>query len=521
MPTKPTTVDFETFGIESRPDYPPVPVGVSIKKWGKPSRYYAWGHLSQNNCTITEAKAALAEAWANPDGVLFQNGKFDVDVAEVHMGLPQPAWDKIHDTMFLLFLDDPHSRRLGLKPAAEKYLGLPPDESDAVADWLVKNQPITNVRIGKGKNSKEPAGKYIAYAPGNLVGTYANGDSDRTEGIFKKLWPQVITQKKMKEPYQREQRLMPILLESERNGVRVDLDRLRSDVKLYSDWMVRIDDWIRRELTSIDLNIDSSPQLAEALIAAGKADPALMGITPGGSVATNKAALKAGVTDRVLASVLQYRAQMKTCLGTFMTPWLEMAERSGGLIFTNWNQVKGDVGTRTGRLSSTPNFQNIPKEFAELFSPYVKVGRTAAEKRRQAVISLAAFESGLPACPWGDLPPLPLCRGYIVPHEEGDLLLGRDYSQQEPRMLAHFEDGSLKKAYVENPWIDYHDNAKEHLERVMGKVYSRKPVKNINLGIIYGQGIGSLAEKNNSTVEETKEIRDAIYALYPGSQGHV
>ena len=28
---KPVTVDFETFGIEGRPKYPPIPVGVSIK----------------------------------------------------------------------------------------------------------------------------------------------------------------------------------------------------------------------------------------------------------------------------------------------------------------------------------------------------------------------------------------------------------------------------------------------------------------------------------------------------------
>jgi DNA polymerase-1 len=94
--------------------------------------------------------------------------------------------------------------------------------------------------------------------------------------------------------------------------------------------------------------------------------------------------------------------------------------------------------------------------------------------------------------------------------------LGRDYSQQEPRILAHFEGGELQEQYENDPWIDYHDNAKEHLERVMGRRYDRKPVKNINLGIIYGQGVGSLAEKNGSTVEETREIRDAIYNLYPG-----
>src|SRR4249920_1864802 len=105
---RPVTVDFETLPIEDRPCYPPAPVGVTIKPWGKKARYYAWGQLDGNNCSWGEAQSALKNAYANPDGVLFQNGKFDVDVAEVHMGLEVPRWDLVHDTLFLLFLDDPH-----------------------------------------------------------------------------------------------------------------------------------------------------------------------------------------------------------------------------------------------------------------------------------------------------------------------------------------------------------------------------------------------------------------------------
>src|SRR3546814_829109 len=146
---KPNTVDFETHGIDARPHYPPVPVGVSIKPWGKKSRYYAWGHLQGNNCSWEEARAALLDAYDNPDGVLFQNGKFDVDVADVHLDVPIPAWDKIHDTQFLLFLDDPHQIELGLKPSAERLLGIPPEEQDAVGDWLVANQPNPGVKISQ------------------------------------------------------------------------------------------------------------------------------------------------------------------------------------------------------------------------------------------------------------------------------------------------------------------------------------------------------------------------------------
>src|ERR1700731_3604777 len=102
---RPTTVDFETFGIQGRPDYPPAPVSVSVKKWGKPAKFFAWGHVGyEKPAEKAKAVAALREAYANPDGILFHNMKFDIDVAEVHLGLKPPAWGRCHDTMFLLFL---------------------------------------------------------------------------------------------------------------------------------------------------------------------------------------------------------------------------------------------------------------------------------------------------------------------------------------------------------------------------------------------------------------------------------
>jgi DNA polymerase-1 len=187
-----------------------------------------------------------------------------------------------------------------------------------------------------------------------------------------------------------------------------------------------------------------------------------------------------------------------------MQPWLATANASGGLIFTTWNQIKspsGDanVGTRTGRLSSTPNFQNIPKTFGAIFA-HDEQDSAKAKK--------------LPKCPWKDLPTLPRVRSYITPFK-GEVFIDRDYSQQEPRILAHFDGGSLMDKYIENPWIDFHDYAKAELEK-MGKFYDRKPVKNTNLGLIYGMGVGKLAAKNDMTVEESGELKKAILQLYPG-----
>lgn len=497
---RPVVVDFETLGIRSRPLYPPPPVGVSIKHPGKKARYYAFGHIDGNNCSWGEARDALQKAWGHKDGVCFQNGKFDVDVAEVHMGLPIPSWDKIHDTMFLLFLDDPHQQELGLKPSAERLLGIPPDERDAIADWLIARQPVPGVRISRSKQSDHYFGRYVALASGELVGKYANGDTERTESIFELLWPKTVA-REMLIPYDRERRLMPILLAMERRGLPVDHARLRADVDSYREWQTKIDAWLVKTLKApADINLDSGAQLIEAMVAAKKADPHLIPLTPTGKFQTNKEALLLGVTDKVLLAVLKYRTQLNTCLNTFMVPWLEVADESGGLIYTTWNQIKapsGDhnVGTRTGRLSSTPNFQNIPKEFSPIFHHEDKA-------------------KGLPICPFKGLPPLPLVRSYITPFK-GHVFVDRDYSQQEPRILAHFDGGALMDTYLENPWVDFHDFAKAELEKV-GKFYDRKPVKNTNLGLIYGMGAAKLAVKNNMSVEESAELKAAILTLYPG-----
>lgn len=498
---RPVCIDTETFGICARPKYPPIPCGVSIKYPGKKAKYYAFGHLTGNNCCWSEAKDAIAKAYSHKDGVLFQNAKFDVDVIEVHFGLSIPTWDKIQDTMFLLFLDDPHQINLDLKSSATRLLGTPADEQDEVLEWLLLNQPVPLVKISKSKQSEFYAMKYLPYAPGNLVGKYANGDVERTEALFTMLWKKTVD-RGMLAAYDRERRLMPILLEMERQGVATDHARLRSDVALYESWLTRINAWVIKTLKAdADINLDSGEQLVAAMLAADKADPDLMPRTPTGKYQTNKDALLLGVTDKVLLGMLKYRTQLKTCLNTFMKPWLLVADQAGGLIFTTWNQIrspKGDdnVGARTGRLSSTPNFQNIPKEFTPIFwheNPKIK---------------------SLPKCPFKDLPPLPYVRSYITPFK-GEVFVDRDYSQQEPRILAHFDGGSLMDKYNDNPWIDFHDYAKDELAK-MGRFYERKPVKNTNLGLIYGMGAGKLALKNDMTVLEAGELKKAILMLYPG-----
>jgi DNA polymerase I-like protein with 3'-5' exonuclease and polymerase domains len=220
-----------------------------------------------------------------------------------------------------------------------------------------------------------------------------------------------------------------------------------------------------------------------------------MGVTESGKIATNKQALAAGVTDKQLAAVLQYRAQLHTSVDTSLTTWLGMAEASGGFIYSNWNQVKGEGrGARTGRLSSSPNFQNIPKSWKPLFSH---------EKK------------GLPQAPFRNLPPLPLCRSYIIPYRDDHVLIGRDFSQHELRILAHFGDGELLARYRADQWIDMHDTVKDDLLRLAGREITRDTAKTLNFSLLYGMGIGEMARRLILTVDDAKMLKKAVLDLYP------
>lgn len=497
-------IDYETLPIMARPHHPPAPVGVAIHVPGLKPRYYAWGHPDGNEPgSFEQARVALTTAYAGQRPLLFHNAKFDVDVGEVHLGLPRLPWDRYHDTMPLLFLRDPRAATYALKPSAEAILGLKPDEQDEVVNWLLANQPVKGRKLSTSKNSDNYAGAFIAFAPPRLVGKYAIGDLTRTRDLAVRLEKE-ITNRGMTEAYDRERRLFLHTLEMERQGVRVDLKRLGQDVDRYNAKLAELNTWLRRHLKAgEDLNLDSGPQLAGALIQAGFALKADFGVTPTGKMQTNKEALANAVRDPQILAALKFRTQLSTCLHTFMEPWYTQASSSGGFIFTTWHSTRtdrgsGGVGTRTGRLSSTPNWQNVPNEFAPIFRV---VGNVDTKT--------------LPTAPIKDLA-LPLVRSYVLPYAEGEVLLDRDYSQQELRVLAHFEGGVLMEAYLKDPWLDVHDLARNLINGMLGTNFERKPIKNTGFGLIYGMGVGHLAELNNMSVEQAREVKEAYLQIFPG-----
>lgn len=503
------TLDFETFPIAPRPEYPPRPVGVALKWPGQTSSYLAWGHPTGNNTDLDHGREELRRVWDSGLPILCHHAKFDIAVATERLGLPMPPWERIHDTMFLAFLADPHGD-LGLKDLAEDLLNWPPEERDRLAEWvadhtaaLLAAYPWNRDWDKKEQRFKNPkritpskVGKWIFAAPGDVVAPYACGDTDRTEALFKHLMP-VIEEHCMGRAYDRERQLMPILMENERLGMRADVNGLGRDTEIFGAAFDKAEQWLRQELRASGLNFDADDDVSSILLQRGIVPAENWTETESGKLATNKEALRpehfSGPNGAAISQALGYRNRLKTCLDMFMRPWLAQADSYGGYITTNWNQVRDPRnGTRTGRPSTDKhNFLNISKDF---------------ETKR---------DDGYEHPAWLQVPNLPLCRKYILP-DPGEVFLHRDFAGQEMRVFAHFEQGDLWEKFNAKPDLDPHEFIGEELMRVAGREIERTRVKALNFQGLYGGGIPALQAKLRCSAREAKELKAFHDRALPG-----
>jgi DNA polymerase I len=492
------TLDFETQPIGPRPGhYPPEPVGLAIRTPEGESHYMAWGHPTGNNCSRENAARVLRAIWAEDRPIVFHNAKFDLAICYEIFGLPVLPWERVHDTMFLAFLLDPYARSIGLKQLAVDWLGMPPDEQDAVRDYVLAHKAdmprfdFMNKPDGKPTNpTPSNAGAWIAYVPAEIVGPYAIGDVARTWGLFQVMYPSVV-QSGMGDAYDVERRLLPHVMENERTGLRVDVERLQRDVAEYQHWFEMVEGWLRWRLNAPGLNFDADQDVADYLESTGIVTE--FAKTATGQRSVSKKTMHPEVfTDQEVAQALGYRNRLKTCLSMFMEPWLKQALTWNGRISCEWNMVSNpDGGTRTGRPSTrNHNLLNISKEFEG------KDGYT--------------HPTHLPG-----LPELPLVRRYIIA-DEGHILNGRDFDGQEMRVFGHFEQGELLAQYEADPKLDVHGFVGGKITDMTGQTLGRGKVKILNFQALYGGGVPAAKDAMRCTYAEAQKFKAFHDSALPG-----
>lgn len=298
--------------------------------------------------------------------------------------------------------------------------------------------------------------------PPSYVGAYAEQDAFMTMKLWDRLKTE-ITSQELTHIFDLETSLIPLMVQMRSNGVRVDVDKadiakkglqekvaeLKADIKHKTG--VAIEPWAA----------DSVRQVFEALnLSYPKTDA--------GAASFTKQYLNAHPHE-VCQQIVKLR-EFDKADSTFIDSILRHSHK--GRIHTEFHQLRSDDGgTVTGRFSSSnPNLQQIPAR-----DPDIKK----------------------------------LIRGLFIP-EEGQMWGSFDYSSQEPRLLVHFAASmpdNMRSPVVDTIVEEYHKGDVD-LHQMVADIagITRKQAKVVNLGIMYGMGVGKLAAQLGVSNEEAKSI---------------
>ena len=186
--------------------------------------------------------------------------------------------------------------------------------------------------------------------------------------------------------------------------------------------------------------------------------------------------------DNPICELILEKRGYEKLINTYIDKLPEIVSEKDNRLHAHFNQM----GTDTGRFSSTdPNLQNIPSHNKEI--------------------------------------------RMMFKASEGCVFLGSDYSQQEPRLLSAYSgDKAMIQAYKDDKDLYvmiaskiYHNNYEDNKEfypdgtRNSEGTKRRTSVKSLLLGIMYGLGASSLAEKIEGSVRDAQKIIDDFYIEFP------
>jgi DNA polymerase-1 len=379
------------------------------------------------------------------------NLKYDLSVLKWH-GLAVRG--KLFDTMLAHSLIEPEMRH-GMDYLAEVYLGYTPI-------------PITAL-IGEKKAER----CNMADVPVPRVAEYSAEDADVTWQLRAVLEPLLRQRGQERVFYELEAPLLPVLVEMEYEGIRVDAAALADFGRQLSKEFVNLDARIC-QLAKTTFNLNSPRQLGEILFEQLKicANPKR---TRTGQYATDEQTLMALAADHeIVRLLLEHRAASKL-KSTYADALPEAIFSKTGRIHTTYQQT----ATSTGRLNSqNPNLQNIP------------IRRESGQEIRKA----------------------------FVPRDGEYLLLSADYSQIELRIIAALSrEPGLLEAFRTGADVHAATAAKVYgvaLEQVTPEM--RRKAKMVNYGIAYGISAFGLAQRLGIARREASEIIENYFRQFAG-----
>ena len=361
---------------------------------------------------------------------------------------------KIVDTMIAASLIDENRFAYSLNALSWEYLGQGKSEGALVDEAK-----------SRGLDPKAEMWKL----PPMYVGSYAEKDAELTLELWQAFKKEIIHQD-IESIFNLETDLFPCLVDMRFKGVRVDSERARMlKQKLVSEEESLLHK-VKKE-TGIEPQIWAARSIAKVF---DKLD-----LTYSRTEKTKAPSFTKNELQEHSHPVVQMIAkarEINKAHTTFIDTIIEHEHK--GRIFAEINQIRSDQGgTVTGRFSyHNPNLQQLPARNKDL-GPMIR--------------SLFLPEEG---CTWGCF----------------------DYSQQEPRLVAHY--AALYKfpsvwdvvdAYNNDSSTDFHQTVAD-----MAQI-PRSQAKTINLGLFYGMGKAKLQAELGVTKEKAKELFDTYHAKVP------
>ncbi len=273
-----------------------------------------------------------------------------------------------------------------------------------------------------------------------------------------------------------EEPLVKILLDMEREGVRLDTAALKDYGRELDREILSLVQEIRADAEP-GFNPDSPRQLGALLfdklgLPGGKK-------TASGQYATDEKTLSKLVDAHPIVSrVLEYRACAK--LKSTYVDKLPARVDDASRIHTTYAQAF----TETGRLSSSdPNLQNIP---------------VRTERGR-------------------------LIRRAFVARDEDHVLLSADYSQIELRLMAAFSGDEAMLAAFRNGEDIHRETAARVYDMMPAFVTDeqRARCKMVNFGIIYGISPFGLSQRLKVSRKEAADLIETYFRLYPNVRAYM
>jgi DNA polymerase-1 len=427
--------------------------GLSFSVDGGLAWYVPVGHQTGQQLPLAEVMAAVRPLFT-AEGLKrsAHNANYDLTLLSNYGVDPYRVVD--HDTMIAAHLLG--NNRLGLKPLARSILGR---EMTEITDLI-------------GKGARQKTFNEVEIAEG---APYAAADADCTLRLRRHFEPPLETQGLGNLFADVELPLVPVLVEMQRAGVRLDVGILH---EMSRDLHEQLDQ-IQAELFDAighSVNINSPKQLSDLLF--GELGlPKSRRTRSGYSTDANALEALKGLHPAV-DKILDYR-QVSKLKSTYVDALPEMVNSNTGRIHTSYHQT----GSATGRVSSSdPNLQNIP---------------VRTELGRQVRRAFAA--------------------------DSGCQLLSADYSQIELRVLAHMsQDPSLLEAFRRGEDI-HAATASQMFDVPINDVDSeqRRIAKVLNFGVIYGLGPYGISQQTGFSREEGRHFIETYLARYPGINGYL